>query len=170
MTLNLNNADYLVKSDRVDINELMKDNIELYRNMLSNKDTDETWKVFIEHFLLPYRISYFKFIYNKEYYTASIQTRYSLDEKKVSPTLLFFTEVPNIREEGYPEWFYMAFPDIADWVILGEGIPVLKQEFAGISKEKLIINGQYTWPYLKMVIELYKSHTNNMLECEMYPN
>ena len=167
MSINLNNSDYLVKSGVLDKAQLSEDTVESYKGMLEDKDTDPTYHKLISNFLLPYRISFFKFIFNKDYYREVVD-KSERTRRQIAPSLVKLMDDPTCRANGYPHWFYIAFPDVALWAMIGNGNSILKQEFAKLPMEKIIENGGFSIPFLKMIIELYKQDTNNRLECEMY--
>lgn len=143
-----------------------------------------------KQFFISDNISMLKMFFNQEYDSKSYDTTTA---KFVSPSFKCFVDTPGSKSYVYPSWFYWAYPDVAKWLIIGEGNKIIKNEF----KEKLnylnkitdsqlfqefITNDFYgdhesdnedlkiKPEHLRELIDLYKSyHPNMTLECEAEP-
>lgn len=168
MKVNLNNADYLHKSGALSKEQLEEDSTDVYDEKLSDSNTDDFFKKLIKDFLLPFRISSFKFIFNKDYFEGHWSVRMSIDESRIAPSLVKLVNNPEMRAAGYPKWFYLAFPDVAWWALAGEGLDIIRDRFGHLPASEVIEGDKLESSYLKMIINLYKEQTNNHLECSIY--
>lgn len=168
VTLNNNNADYLVKSGVLDQEKLNEDTLDIYKDILADNDADESFKQIILHFFIPYQISFYKFIFNNDYYKTPEFTRFTINKRQISPTLIVLMENPAIRALGYPHWFYVAFPDVAWWALQGKGNPIIKREIGSLPIAEVLDGKEMKYSIIKLIIDLYQRHTNNMLECQIF--
>lgn len=168
MALNKNNADYLLHSGLFEKGDLDEDPEVDYNKLLAKNDTDEFFKKLIINFLLPYRISVFKFMFNKEYYNTPEVAQFAMNKKPIAPSLLLLVENPMVRSLGYPNWFYIVFPDVAWWALQGEGNPIVKEVFGNLPIGEVVEGDKLKYSFLQQIINLYIKQTNNMLECQVF--
>lgn len=144
-----------------------------------------------KQFFISDNISMLKMFFNQEYDSKSYDPT---SDKFVSPSLKFFVDTPGSKSYVYPSWFYWAYPDVAKWLIKGEGNKIAMNEF----KEELNYLAKFTDyqllqefmtsefygdhesenedlkikpEHLRKLIDLYKRyHPNLALECEVEPN
>ena len=162
-------SDYLIKSGVYSAEELNKDTLDLYEEVLNDSKIDEFYKNLIIQFLIPHKISWIKFIFNKEYFDDPFPGILRNDHNDIAPSLKYIKEKwATIYASGYPGWFYIAFPDVALWAIKGDGNNIIKRKFSRLREDDLVENKHFKPEILFKIIELYKKNTNCTLECEIY--
>lgn len=169
VSLNKNNVDYLVNSGVLDAEKLSEDTLENYNEMLQSTETHETYKQLIREYLLPYKISFYKFIFNKDYFNKPAHLQFGDIRPTIAPSLVLLKEKTNCKAFGYPEFFYMAFPDVVWWATEGKGKPIISKQIGSLPIKEVWGDSKYmSETYLKLIIQLYVQYTNNRLECEIY--
>jgi uncharacterized protein (TIGR02145 family) len=169
---------YLIRSGMNDLNFLDGYKLENFYEFLSTDKIDDKFKEVIRDFFIPFKISPLKFALNKDYY-EDLAPPYSFGllndgtvtgdyPKHIAPSLHFIKQNPMEMAMGYPEWFYMAFPDVAIWAIKGESVSLLKEKFKNVPIEEFIDNKSIRNKYLIEIIKLYQNITNKPLECKIY--
>jgi uncharacterized protein (TIGR02145 family) len=170
---------YLIRSGMYEQNFLDEYKLEILYELLSHDKIDDKFKEVIRDFFIPFKISPLKFVLNKDYYEDSgppYSFRLLNDgtvtrdyPKHIAPSLHFIKQNPLEMAMGYPEWFYMAFPDVAIWAMKGESFSLLKEKlFKYVSIEEFIDNKSIRNKYLIEIIKLYQNITNKPLECKIY--
>jgi hypothetical protein len=159
---------YLIKSGVLKQKTLDDDKIDQYNDLLQDKETPDFFKDLIRNFLIPYKISPLKFTLNKKYYEDPFPMDLEHDHKHIAPSLKKIKENPWDIAMGYPSWFFVAFPDVALWVMKGAGLEIIKSRFKNLSAEELIDGKHLRANLLNDIIKLYQSNTNKPLECKKY--
>jgi hypothetical protein len=132
------------------------------------------FKEIITVFMIPDKISPIKFMAN--YQALSLDEIDSMifgeendDNVQPSPS---FKKLPGVinRSPYWPNWFLAGYPDVANWIMAKlhqDPLGIMKK--LGYSAEKMKAmdpnNSQTTNHFLRAIIDLYRSETNNDLEC-----
>ena len=164
----IDNSDYLVKSGTFD-QELDEDTLEWHDGLLNDDDVDEFTKQLILKILKPFKISMLKFKLNLEYFNEPYHSDLRNDHSYIAPSLK--TIKKNWYSHfaaGYPNWFYVAFPDVSIWAIRGKGKELIKKKFRKLKESDFIENNHIKIKYLIKIIEYYRRETMNTLECAIY--
>ena len=137
-------------------------------------------EVFTE-FLLKDHIDCYKFIENHKaneivysYSSLDIWERtnaLSLDESvhklaiNCTPSFrMYFCRQGENRGAGVPDWFYIAYPDIAIWMEANsDTLEILFDDIEEVAAHGKFIN---PW-FFRAIIEIYKQVTKLRLECEL---
>jgi hypothetical protein len=165
---NINNADYLIKSELGDTDGLEADNnLESYEELLSDEDTPQSSKELIINFLLPYKISLLKFTLNQEYFEQDSFLDDIRDYEYIAPSLKEIKCNRHYIVSAYPEWFYSAFPDVVIWSQIEPGEESLKKMFFSLPEGYTIEMGHFKTDLLKRIVDTYLEDTNNLLECQV---
>ena len=167
--------DYLIESN-LDREILRKDSVRLYLDLLEEPTTSKSDKELISDFLMPYRISLVKYGFNKEFYELPdlIQSTFNEDDlylgrngyRYVSPSLKIIGKNPDLKVRAYPDYFFIAFPDVVYWALETEILKV-NQMLSFYTDAELIIDGFANPDILKKIINLYLKSTKNELECRI---
>ncbi len=183
MAQNLNNADYLIKSnfytDSESVPMSMATVKEMWYGLLNDPSISNHLRLLIENVYIPYNLCPEKLSINTELFKIKdsifdtiIQLMDIMDNssyKYISPSLKYFVDSPLEITRGYPNWFYIAFPDVAYWVIKEDGYNQSFSMFEHLTEDEFVENGKIKWIHLKKIVDLYLSSTLNMLECRVYP-
>jgi len=125
-------------------------------------DLDESERSLIEDFLLGYGISPKQFYLNETYYMGEHD-----DESLVSDDLVWFKKNPNQKAPGFPVWFYTAFPDVAWWIIHGEGNRIIKSKYSHLDEREYYdgeyVRDKYLLKFIDDYLEQEKDHLENQL-------
>lgn len=135
-----------------------------WNQFLDNPETSSDLKDLIIHFLDPYKISPMKFIMHLE---ASSSGNYYGYGDYLSPNTVGFLTGSLNKAMGYPDWFYLAFPDVAKWAIDGSGMEIIEKQFAHLPEDECIDSstGTLKESLLKKIIEAYLN-CGHELECQ----
>ena len=159
---------YLIESKVFDKKTLDEDALELYNDFLNYSTISDYNKLVIEEFLLPYNISPLKWTLNEGYFSDPFPVDLENNHSHIAPSLKILKENPLNRAQGYPTWFYIAFPDVALWAMGKEGFSIISDKFKNYTEEQLI-EGKFIRPeFLNEVIQMYLRNTHNSLECKKY--
>ena len=162
---------YLYKSGVIPEEILEDDNLDKYNLLLQDEKTSDFLKSLIKYFLVPYKISLLKFTLNKEYYENPYPIDFTNNHIYISPSL---KKIKKLKENpfniplGYPNWFFIAFPDVALWAFEGEGLKLIKNRFKNIPEDELVDGKHISPDLLDDIIKLYQNNTNKQLECKKY--
>lgn len=96
-------------------NDVPAGDIEQWKDMMSDSSFPEELKELIKEFFIPFSIDPMKFLVNLDATTDPFRYIMYDDEPLFSNTLRNFQEDPTLRAFGYPDWFYLAFPDVVMW-------------------------------------------------------
>lgn len=169
MPSNINNSDYLLKSGFSDINAKALNNVNSWDKILADPATTSDDAKLIHRFFKPYKISLLKFILNKDCYEKSTFLDDVTDKYEVAPSLRKIIDAPfEYKVPAYPDWFYIAFPDVVIWCMDGDGKQLLREKISGLTEEVVVEDGHFNASILESVIELYLKHNQNLLECQIY--
>lgn len=125
-------------------------------------DLDKSERSMIKDFLLKYGISPKKYLLSETYFTGEHN-----DESLVPENLAWFKKHPDQQAPGFPVWFYTAFPDVAWWIIHGEGNQIVKSKFSHLD-ENVYYDGQYVRDeYIQKFIDEYLEQGSNHLENQL---
>ena len=109
-----------------------------------------------------------KYILNRDYFKKPYAEDLESNYNHIAPSLKHIKENKNAYYlSGYPNWFYLAFPDVILWILKGEGKKHIKNEF-GTFTEAHHIDEKKKPDYLKRYIMLYLDNSDKTLECEIY--
>lgn len=163
--------DYLINSG-IDINILKTDeenSIKAYSEVLQDDEIEQFFKDIIIQFLLPYYISATKFSINKAYYELPIHFNIGASDNydMVSPSLKVIAGNSEYSVKAYPDFFYIAFPDVIKWALTKGWNKV--EELLIENKEELekITGDQISPRILRGIIDLYLKTTRCELECKI---
>lgn len=154
---------YLASSAKFPKELLFDDKLSLWNDL--TKENIANWFISaIENCILPNRISFLKFSFNSDYY--EIPDSYNSDF--VAPSLKLICDKFLDLPIGYPEWFYVCFPDVAYWAIFGSGSFIVKNEFKKYPESQTISGDFLSLFTLNKIINRYKEITGQPLECKIY--
>ncbi len=159
---------YLIKSGVFEQKILDDDKLEHYNNLLCDEEIPKNFKDLILYFLIPYKISILKYSLNKEYFADPFPYDLHNKHKHIAPSLTKIKENQFDIPMGYPSWFFIAFPDVALWVMKGEGIQHVKKRIKDLSEEDLFDGNHIRTNFLHDFIKLYQTNTNKPLECKKF--
>jgi len=108
-----------------------------------------------------------KFSLNIEFYDNPFPVDIYHNHKHIAPSLKEIKDNCYIAQ-GYPDWFYAAFPDVALWAIKGEGFVQIKNKFEKLPEKELIEGNQIKMNLLDDIINTYINNTGKSLECKKY--
>lgn len=143
----------------------MKDSeIKQWNNLANDPEVPLSLRLAITELFIPYKISIVKFNVNLD--ATSDPYRYFIyDENTLfSKSLRTFQQDPTLKAFGYPDWFYLAFPDVAIWAIRGDGNKTIKEQFKDLSENDLVSNRSIRLEHLKTIISLYIHNVKRPLE------
>ena len=157
---------YLRQSNKFSESMIEEDNLSKYDDLLTNSRLSTEFRNVISNFLIPYNISILKYTLNKEFFEDKTPSYVRLDRSHYAPSLR------NLKEKqmfafGYPQWFYVAFPDVAYWA-LGSGNLRVKGLISNLAEEELSQNDLIKSSILQKLILVYKAEVNDIFECEIY--
>lgn len=158
---------YLIKSGIFSNEQLKEDQPEIFYELLSDNKSKKEIGPSVNNFLIPYNISFYKFMFNSEYYNDPNP----LDNNNcshIAPSLKIIKQNPLDFTVGFPNWFFYAFPDVAVWALKGEGYDIIEQVFKDYSQNELLIDNYLKDSVLKKTIECYLTETNIELECKRF--
>jgi hypothetical protein len=161
---------YLIKSQLID-QKILDNDMNYYKEIFESEEIPLFFKDLAKNFLLPYKISFLKFSFNKEYYEDPFPLDLQNDHKHIAPSL---KELKNIKENqfgipmGYPSWFLIAFPDVALWAIKGAGLKLIENKYKNLTDEELNDGRYIRAELLNDIIKMYQSVTKKALECKNY--
>ncbi len=142
-----------------------------WTDLLGDMSDSHPFRPIIEQIYIPNKLCEEKLtinrtVFNKINSSDTIQNHSFY--KYISPSLKYFIDSPREITLHYPEWFYVAFPDVAYWLKNEDGFNCYKQS-AGMSNDEIFECYTVKWVHLKNMIDLYRLLTSNTLECEVYP-
>jgi hypothetical protein len=159
---------YLIASKVFEKKILDDDSLSIWNDHLNDPEAPDDQKFLIINFLLPYKISVLKFLLNKDYWEDPFPVDFTNNHKHIAPSLKKIKESRYDIALGYPDWFFVAFPDVAFWAMKGPGKSLIMSKFKNYPEEKLS-DGNYLRPnLLNEIIKMYLNNTGNPLECKKY--
>ena len=164
----------------------------LHTNMLRNFINNKQWKALlkesdisnelrntVEHFMLPDKIDYEKYLQNYKANEICISGT-GLKNWEMANNLSAFKEVQHInctptfrkfyadnsldRSPSIPYWFYIAYPDVEHW--FQSRMNIIDSSIANNSAHYLS-NGKPNNNLYRLIIDKYKSSTGLHLECSI---
>lgn len=159
---------YLIRSGAFEKKLLDQDTLALYNSLLQDTTTSDFYKDIIRYFLLPYEISLLKFNLNNAYYEDPFPLDPHTQYDHIAPSLRALKPHLSEATAAYPDWFFVAFPDVALWAIRGEGLPQVKSRFRQLSADEWLDGKHIHANWLNDIIQLYLSTTGQPLECKRY--
>jgi len=157
-------TDYLQPSNAEEHQIMSEDKLSNYNELLNEEEVPEYFKSVIRLFLIPNKISPLKFQINMECF----EDFYSRGSDNVAPSLIKFKQHGLDRPMGYPDWFYIAFPDVALWAIHGGGIELVEKKLQNYSEEEIFDGDHLNISILIGIIRMYLNNTSKSLECKKY--
>ena len=144
------------------------DKMKAWQELLADAQVSPIMKTIIRDFFIYYKIDPVKYSINMDATADPYRFLMYEDEPLFSKSLQEFQKRPSLKALGYPDWFYLAFPDVALWALDGLGVEVIRKEFSHFTEEMLIdLNRrQIKEQHLKRVIDLYLLE-DNLLECKI---
>jgi hypothetical protein len=136
----------------------------VYENILTEDEISNSFKYIIKKFLIPYKISFLKYGLNNEYFNYPIPAGFR-DVSHIAPSLVELKKNTFDIALGYPNWFLKAFPDVAIWVMKGDGFNLIQKKFKLLSEDDLSDGNFIRAEILNEVIKLYLIKTQKKLEC-----
>ena len=118
-------------------NDVPAGEIEQWKDMMSDSGFSEELKELIKEFFIPFSIDPMKFLVNTDATTDPFRYLMYEDEPLFSKALRDFLEDPSLRAFGYPDWFYLAFPDVVMWAT-GDGKSKVLDYFKDFRENKVI--------------------------------
>ena len=170
-------TDYLVESKIIPFELIKNESTSEWITILKDEEVQDESKEFVTFFLIPYKISFMKFLMNLNYLQDHLndsdqrQIDLSKNEKAhISPRLRVLLE--NIKDinPGYSQNFLAAFPDVVSWANEGDGFKKVQVLYNNMGKMKLITNEFFIKKALFWIIEEYLENTEKDLECCIYNN
>lgn len=159
---------YLIQSGAFEQRILDNDKLILYNDLLRDDEIPEDFKVVIQSFLIPYKISVLKYTLNEEYFEEPFSADFQKTVLHIAPSLRKIRENPFDIPMGYPRWFFIAFPDVVLWAMKGEGFESIKRRYRNLSEEEIVDDNYIRSSLLHDIINLYQNTTNKPLECRLY--
>lgn len=143
---------------------MKKQELKQWEQFANDCDTPNFFKTIILDFFIFYEISFLKYSINND--ATSDPFRYLMYDTNTlfSSSLKAFQEETTMKAVGYPNWFYLAFPDVAMWAIKGEGNKIIKEQLSNLSEKEVIFNNVIRNEHLKTIINLYKQNSKKQLE------
>lgn len=123
-------------------------------NMLEDSTSPEM-KEAIEFFMIQDNIDLEKYIENQKANKGQSNTN-------CTPT--FRTNFINNRFNramGIPDWFYIGYPDVAQWMIENESI--IDKDI--LDKQRELESGISINKVIRLIIDKFRKHTGRKLEC-----
>lgn len=168
--------DYLIASD-IDREILKQDSLELYNDVLTDDSRTNVDKELILYLLIPYQISMIKYGLNKEFYEqpdylkmmVGFDDEVSLIKNRssyISPSLRIISKDDSYYIKAYPDYFYIAFPDVVCWAV-HKGRLKVRQIYSFYKESELLIDGYLRAEIVQKVINLYLNNTGLDLECKI---
>ncbi len=147
-------------------------------SVLDDNETTSELKKIIQDFLIKDNIDFDKYLENQE--ANSLARKIGLDcweranslsiydevkNKKINCTPTFRKHFANDRSNrglGIPDWFYIAYPDVALWLI--ENNSILEKEMESREAD-FFVNDKISNSLFRFLIDRYRNETRNKLEC-----
>lgn len=167
----------MIQSDKINRNGygggwyslyMKEQELQLWTELANDSEVPLSMRSAISELFIPYKISIKKFHVNQD--ATSDPFRYLMYDTNTlfSKTLKIFQQNPTLKAVGYPNWFYLAFPDVALWAIKGNGNKIIKEQFNNLSEDELISDNIIRLKYIKKIINLYSQNTAKVLEVSIY--
>lgn len=89
----------------------------------------------------------------------------NVQKQKINCTKTFRAHFSNDRFNrglDVPDWFYIAYPDVAYW--MNKNTDSIEKELSGRESE-FLTNGKLGSIFFRFIIEKYKKENNRLLEC-----
>jgi len=147
---------------------LSDDKLEQWNELLADDELPVENQNIIKEFLIPHKISPLKWFLNNGYYKDPFPADFHYNHMHIAPTLKILKENPSHIAMGYPSWFFISFPDVAYWAMIGDGNAIIKSNFKNIKEEDLIDGKHIHKNWLNEIIKLYQESTRKALECQIY--
>lgn len=135
-----------------------------WQQILKNISNEKLRRAVAELFI-PYNIDYTKYGIN-EYCFQSHTTYDSESEQSCTPSMVYWIENIDMDDlpQGFPQWFYPAFPDVAKWTQIKEGRDVLFPIFEEIGEALGDDDRRLRIFALKRTVDEYIKYSNRKLE------
>jgi hypothetical protein len=147
-------------------------------SVLGDKDVPEEFKKIVYQFFLKDNIDFDKYVENqkansligflglKAWETANSLSIYDeVRDEKINCTKTFrehFADDRLNRALGIPDWFYIAYPDVALW--LGKNLSLFERELE-LREKEFIIDDKPNLKVFRFFIDKYFLSTGEKLEC-----
>lgn len=157
-------TDYLQPSNAEEHQIMSEDKLSNYNELLNEEEVSEYFKSVIRLFLIPNKISPLKFLINKECF----EDFYSRGSDNVAPSLIKFKQHGLDRPIGYPDLFYIAFPDVALWAMKGHGLELILKKLQHYSEDEACEGEYFKISILNDIIQMFFNNISKSLECKKY--
>jgi hypothetical protein len=156
---------------------LINTNKSRWKAIANNNANSNDFKKIVENFFILDNIDIDKYIENETANSVvhiglnmwelanSVSLDSNVQKQKINCTKSFREHFSNNRINrglGIPDWFYIAYPDVAFW--MHENSKNIKNEISG--RENVFFqNDEILPPFFRFVIQKYIQQTGNHLEC-----
>lgn len=164
---------YMIKSDNKNRNGrgggwyslyMKESELRQWQQLANDSEIPSTMRAAITELFIPNKISILKYTVNQDATSDPFRHIIYRDKTLFSKTLKIFQENTLLKAAGYPNWFYLAFPDVAMWSIKGEGYKLLEEKFKDLTLNELIYNNYIKLEHLQTIVNLYKQNVHTPLE------
>lgn len=101
------------------------DKLTFWDEVLEDPNLDNNLRTVIKTCLIPHKISFLKYTLNKEFFEDLNSSLLPEDVQHIAPSLIKIVQNRIDMPAGYPNWFFIAFPDVALWAMHGIGLDLV---------------------------------------------
>lgn len=126
-------------------------------------DCEESKKIILD-FFIPYKVRIQNWIVNQDCFEQRYSYSYDFQQGSTS-SMIYWSEDVQTWEmpTGIPEWFIIAFPDVAKWIATEEGMSAINRIYGDAEDDEMSdANGYAKKSVLKTMIDLYIKHGHKL--------